>query len=427
MNKEQQTLNDHSWERIFEKYNVIERVNKEGCFLISAKQIKEFREPRLMAKADNHVNLPTVFKKNKLAILPVSRREYYISSIDVYNDIQPINSEIKHVEFPSYIQSLNTRNLSSETMAINAAMAAGVFADFLSEERLVPTVSGRMSTGAFTFTTQSNSGSGYRQISVNNSQIEIDAAFEGYDSLTLVEAKLYLASDILIRQLYYPYRTWIDKLEKKVRTLFFVFSNGIFNLYEYSFTDISNYSSISLVKSARYSMEDTRITTEDIELLASKVKIVEEPKVPFPQADKFGRVIDFCSNLYVQDKRLNNIAADYGFDIRQAYYYSSAAIYLGLVEKKSDSGMTLFSLSKIGRDIFGSNYKERQLALCRKILEHKVFNEVFRISLSKSQPIDVVSIMKDNGLYHVSSDETYKRRAQTIRGWIDWIFGLLEP
>jgi hypothetical protein len=428
MSERKKTKNDVSWDKIFEKYNIQEHISRDGKFIISANQIKEFREPRLMAKTDNYDSLPAIFKEHQLAILPISRSEYYISSIEVYKDIQSIDSEIKHVVFPGYIQSLDTSNLRSETMAVNAAKAAGIFEDFLSEEGLESTVSGRMTSGAFAFKIQSINGNFIHEVSINNSQIEIDSAIEGYDSLTLVEAKLYTAPDILVRQLYYPYRTWADKLRKKVRTIFFVFSNGIFNLYEYSFPDPSNYNSISLIKAMRYSIDDTRITIEDVELLANSINSVPEPMVPFPQADKFERVIDLCSNLYNQNKSLEEIALDYGFDIRQADYYSAAAIYLGLVEKKFDDGITQFSLTEIGKQIFDLNYKERQLSLCKKILEHKVFMAVYKISLDREPAVqDIVTIMKTNYLYNIQSDETYKRRAQTIRCWIDWIFKLVEP
>ena len=428
MSKQKKTVNDINWEKIFQKYDVLDHITSNGEFRILAKQIKEFREPRLMAKADNHESLPNIFKDNKLGILPISRSEYLISSFNLYNEIQKINSEIKQVIFPSYIQSLDAKSLTSETMAINVAMAAGVFEDFLSEEGLVPTVSGRMSTGAFSFTIKSNNGVFSHHISVNNSQIEIDAAFEGFDSLTLVEAKLYTAPDFLIRQLYYPFRTWVNRLRKKVRTIFVVFSNGIFNLYEYHFTDPSDYNSISLIKSMRYSIDDTRITIEDIEKIANELEPVNEPRVPFPQADRFDRVIDLCTNLFNQDKSLEKISWEYGFDIRQAHYYSNAATYLGLVEKNTDTGSALFSLTKSGKRIFSLNYKDRQLALCNRILEHKVFIEVYRLTLQKTPTIqEIVSIMKSNYIFNVRREETYMRRAQTIRSWINWIFSLVEP
>ena len=62
-------LNDAAWERLFEKYRILEAVDREGRFLISAAQIKEFREPRLMTKFDHRVNLPAIFAENHLCIL----------------------------------------------------------------------------------------------------------------------------------------------------------------------------------------------------------------------------------------------------------------------------------------------------------------------------------------------------------------------
>ena len=75
------TLNDKAWEKIFEKYNVLNYVNRIGHFKISANQIKEFREPRLMAKFDHKMNLPEIFLKNNLSILPITRGDYIISKL----------------------------------------------------------------------------------------------------------------------------------------------------------------------------------------------------------------------------------------------------------------------------------------------------------------------------------------------------------
>lgn len=75
MSKQKKTVNDINWEKIFQKYDVLDHITSNGEFRILAKQIKEFREPRLMAKADNHESLPNIFKDNKLGILPISRSE----------------------------------------------------------------------------------------------------------------------------------------------------------------------------------------------------------------------------------------------------------------------------------------------------------------------------------------------------------------
>ena len=57
-------LNDSAWEALFQKYDILSRIAAEGQFFISANQIKEFREPRLMTKFDHRVNLPALFADN---------------------------------------------------------------------------------------------------------------------------------------------------------------------------------------------------------------------------------------------------------------------------------------------------------------------------------------------------------------------------
>lgn len=69
-------LNDTAWENLFDKYHILAEIERNGQFTISANQIKEFREPRLMTKFDHKVNLPTIFAENQLAILPVTRGDY---------------------------------------------------------------------------------------------------------------------------------------------------------------------------------------------------------------------------------------------------------------------------------------------------------------------------------------------------------------
>lgn len=79
--------NDIAWDKLFKKYNIIYNIRQNGFFTISANQIKEFREPRLMTKFDHKVNLPNIFIENDLSILPISRGEYIISTFDAYYKI----------------------------------------------------------------------------------------------------------------------------------------------------------------------------------------------------------------------------------------------------------------------------------------------------------------------------------------------------
>ena len=64
---------NEAWKALIEKYYILDEIEKHGCFHINASQIKEFKEPRLMAKWDSTDALPEVFRKNKINILPNSR------------------------------------------------------------------------------------------------------------------------------------------------------------------------------------------------------------------------------------------------------------------------------------------------------------------------------------------------------------------
>ena len=71
--------NDDAWEKLFTKYDILNQVDMHQKYVITAGQIKEYREPRLMAKFDHIINLPQIFAKNRLSILPISRGSYVIS------------------------------------------------------------------------------------------------------------------------------------------------------------------------------------------------------------------------------------------------------------------------------------------------------------------------------------------------------------
>lgn len=429
MSKSPHSLNDIAWEKLFEKYDILGRIDKHGQYKISATQIKEFREPRLMAKFDHTINLPKIFSDNQLAILPVTRGDYVISHFDAYHKFEENNAPIKRVSLPTYIQSLDSSNIPSETIVLNCAAAAGIISDFLQDEDLISTVSGRMGSGAFDFDIINTRTNAPCQVRVNNSQIEIDAAYEGVKSLALFEAKRDLSKDFLIRQLYYPFRVWQNRVTKPVRPLFLVYSNGIYRLYEYAFQYINCYNSLILVNQKKYSIEDTTIKTTDIQKVLKDAVIVKEPLMPFPQADSFERIINLCELLSEQELSRNDVTEQYAFDVRQTNYYTDAARYLGLVEKRKDATMPVYRLSETGKRILGLNYKQRQLEYCNLILSHKVFKETLRKYFENgNMPTtdEIVQIMKASNLYNVDSDSTFRRRASTIKGWLNWIIGLIN-
>lgn len=430
MSSKPKTLNDKAWEKLFEKHNILRCVEESDLYEITAKQINEFREARLMTKFDHRSNLPILFEENKLSILPITRGSYVIGNFEAYHDFESPVTEINKVVAPDYIQSIDFENITSEATAINVAYLSGILADFIGEETLLPTVDGRMGSDRFDFNIYNKVSSRLQNITVVNSQIEIDGGYEGFDSLTLIEAKNSLSYDFLVRQLYYPFRLWQGKVRKQVRSVFLTYTNGVFNLYEYEFHEPNNYNSLVLVKQKNYTLEQEEIQLGEIISLFNQVPLTEEPAgIPFPQADNFKRVINICELLNENEfLTREEVTYNYDFDIRQTNYYTDACRYLGLVDKERDriEGVKYF-LTDRGKNIFRLNIKNRNLSFVKCILEKRSFNEAFKEYLSELElpsRNEIVKIMEGSGLHNINSQSTYKRRASTISGWINWILDL---
>jgi hypothetical protein len=419
--------NDIAWNLLFGKYHIIDQVDRYGFFEISATQINEFREARLMTKFDHRASLPDLFSKNDLAILPVTRGTYVISRIEAYKVFEQSTDEVESANIPDYIQSIDYENITSEAMAINCAYVSEILADFLEDEALLPTVSGRMSSASFSFIIWNKQMKSDFSINVVNSQVEIDGGYEGIRRIALIEAKNYFSDDFLIRQLYYPYRLWTGKVQKQVIPIFLVYSNGVFSLYEYQFSDPERYNSLTLVKQKNYSIEAADISLEEIVRLLNGVQVAQEPEVSFPQANDFKRIINLCELLLQSDMIMDEITQNYAFDRRQTNYYTDAGRYLGLISKNRFNGEITFSLTDEGRRIIRLPYKSRQLKFVEKILEHRAFNETLKLYLKYAQAPprqEVIQVMHASDLYQVEADSTFGRRASTIISWINWILHL---
>ncbi|MDR3291382.1 MAG: hypothetical protein LBT10_04445 [Methanobrevibacter sp.] len=420
------TLNDDFWKLLFEEYNILSEIEDNGRFAISAKQIKKYREPILMTKFDQSDSKPNIFKENALSLLPITRGDYIISDFISHHETESFSS-YKAISngFPNYIKSIDIRDIYSESVALNTASIIGIIQDFIDDEEMVSTINGRKSSKEFDFYVTKKNGEKL-DISVSNSQMEIDGAYEGHDYLSLFEAKIGYPEDFLIRQLYYPFRAFNNIIEKEIKNIFLFYSNDHFSLYEYSFKDNNSYNSIKLEKHSHYLLYDDNILLNDIINVYESVNIISEPKVPFPQADSFERVISLCEYLKGNKLNKNQISNKYSFNERQSDYYANATVYLGLVEK---FGNGIYSLSKKGKEIFAMPFKEKQLKLVECILKHDVFNISFKYYVKcgeiPSKDI-IVEYMKKSKLYNINSEETYKRRASTIYSWIKWILKLKD-
>ncbi|WP_139423973.1 type II restriction enzyme [Chryseobacterium mulctrae] len=422
--------NDLAWEKIFEKYQILDKVQDNGHTLINSTNINEFREARLMTKFDHKSQLPKLFSDNNLSILPTSRGGYVIGAFDTFKNFNIDDVEVTRIEFPTFLESLDYRFITSESTAINCAFVTKILHDFLEEDNLLPTVSGRMSSSAFNF--KINTLNNLFNVTVGNSQIEIDGGYEGDNSLSLIEAKNYISDDFLIRQLYYPYRLWNNKISKRVKPIFLTYTNGIFHLREYEFTDVEHYNSIILVKQKKYVVQEGTFNIEIIQEILNSIVTVEEPKIPFPQANSFERVINLCE-LLIQKEFITKeeITSNYDFDARQTDYYINAGKYLGVLQIGRDPVTNQIGcyLTNKGKQIFNVNIVDRQKEFVKIIVAHSAFKKTLELYFELGEmpsKNEIIYIMKSSNLYNVDSDSTYFRRASTIIGWINWIMKQIE-
>ena len=419
--------NDEAWELIFNKHKIIEKIINHGHFEIKSSDINKFREARLMTKFDYKSQLPKIFSQNNLSILPITRGSYIISDFSTFKDFEEADIEVKKIDFPNYIESIDINKITSEATALNCAFLTGIIDDFVCDEDMKPTVSGRMSSNFFDFKIQRPKS--ILEINVKNAQLEIDGGYEGVNSLNIVEAKNSISRDFNIRQLFYPFKLWKQKIKKTVRPIFLTYSNGIFHFREYVFEDPLFYNSINLVREKKYTISEGLINYEVIQEILNRSKIIKEPSIPFPQADSFTRIINLCELLFENNELTQNeITENYDFDFRQTDYYTNACRYLGLIEKFQENEVKYF-LSKIGEDIFNLPIANRQKRFIELILSHLPFNKVLHLYFKKGEAPnkkEIVKIMKESDLFNVNSESTYFRRASTIARWTDWILDQIE-
>lgn len=398
---------NEAWKAIIEKYHVLEEVEKNGYFLIKASQIKEFREPRLMAKWDSTDSLPEVLRKNRINILPDSRSSYVLGDFILYQKIPELDEPVtrmKQVELPDY-ETIDINNISSEANAINVLIISGILDDFLETSGNVSTFNGRMGTGCFDFEVDTYRKI-KRKISVNNAQCEIDGGFENEASVVIMEAKNVVHEDFHVRQLYYPYRLWRSRVKKPIRLVFSVYSNMIYRLFEYRFATPEDYSSIELVQAKNYSLQDTKISRQNLLEVRRNTAVktddnMEGTKIPFIQANSMDRVISLLENMYENPMTTQQIAELMDFDLRQSDYYFNAGRYLGLFEKTADDGQKVVSLTALGNRIFRLNYKKRQLKLVELILEHRIFADFFDVMMETGEVPDKKEIADEMRALHV--------------------------
>jgi hypothetical protein len=105
--------NDIAWEKLFEKHCILNRLANNERVSISSAEINAFREARLMTKFDHRSQLPELFAKHRLSILPTSRGTYEIGAFETFCDFNKEDVEITTVGFPTFLESIDYKDITT--------------------------------------------------------------------------------------------------------------------------------------------------------------------------------------------------------------------------------------------------------------------------------------------------------------------------
>jgi len=253
--------NSKSWNKIFSDYKILDHDFEKSPFPLSATQIKiacqKFKETgekevRILCKQDSREDRPDIFQKHGLFLLPVKNGHYNLIKGEGYVDIPEIKKEISVYSSKLDFQLDTAKIGNSEMQHLDYAYAASLIRTFMNDPSLVLTIRGRKYTPDFEFKVMK------QIIKVSSVQTEVDAEYEGRDQVVLIEAKNFNATNVIIRQLFYPFRQWQEQTKKRVITLFFDKTSGedVYSVWQFDFSDPNNYNSIKLVKSDKFRIKE---------------------------------------------------------------------------------------------------------------------------------------------------------------------------
>lgn len=423
--------NDGAWEALFEAHNILDRVNSNGFCELSGSSISKERDARLMTTFHHRIQLPSIFKRNHLTIVPKTRTTYVIGNFESYFNLDtgPLPA-VEEVSLPATLETINPQDLYSESATLMCAHRAGMLEQVLNES-IVLTVTGSMSAGRFSYSLNDLRRNDRFSINVENPQCHVAGGFEGANSFAIVEVTNETVGDFLTQLLYYPYRLWSRKTRKEVVPIYLSYSNEVFSLYRFRFSEPSHQNSIEIDGQWRFQIESNQIELSDIVDIVRRVTVVDEPQdIPFPQADSFSRVIDLLNQLHVVGTlSQEEITANYAFDQRQTQYYATAGIFLDLIDRQQsrEEGVS-YGLTQSGSDIMSQRPAQRNLAIVERILKHRVFHDTVSLYLNqaaKPTADQIVEIMRAANIeLDREGNTTMNRRAQTVLAWIDWMMEL---
>lgn len=417
--------NDDAWQRVCAETNLLEEIKVNGYFYLSSKTLTQIREARLMVKFDFKEQRPSMFREHRLNILPLKRGNYvifpdpknvcyYTFKNDGYetHEPKPYWPKVNLTQLDTLTKELCT----TESDALELAALSSLLSTFCKTSNLKLTTRGRR--GSSTFNIQLPVGKA--QIEVASSQIEVDGIYESDDTVALVEAKMYFHKDFHKRQLFYPFRWLKEKTKKRIVPLLLCYSGGVYQLTEFEIGDqLENF---KLIRQEYFVIQSEQQTQpHNLEVFARyKPTPKEDFGTPFPQADDMDKVIDIVRLAQRGVNGKDKLVELLGFVERQADYYTAAARYLGFTDKDGN-------LTAIGIDLMKRRFRlDRTELIVARMLDRPALRQAIKLLIVKGYDPKKVLLADLEELIREArpgeyADDTYARRARTVRNWLGWL------
>ena len=370
------------------------------------------QEPRLMTKFDARGARPEALRENGLFLLPETNGSYLLLREDGYCDLPAIKSEkIEDFEarFPFPLVSL--RDATSEMSQLDRLFQCKLIEQIIGTDEVYATIRGRRFAPHFEYRVGD-----LGEFCARGIQYEIDQGYETRDEIILFEAKNTTPQDFLIRQIYFPFRVYLDRFGKRVRLFFFNYNatSGVNSFYEYQFVDPQQYRSIQVCDSRHFRV---RFPADAPRTLGDWLKIVPANATnrtwEVPQADDFGKVMDFPLQIAAGCNDAGLMAGAFDFTPRQSSYYRRAAEQIGLVDG--------YNLTDLGREIIELSPRERQEKMIALLLAQPVVRGAIESASRGSGIIGKDGVAASIGKHSLVSGDTIPRRASSVVSWLRWL------
>jgi len=396
-----------AWEKIFAAKQFDPA---QDLHFITADDIKAIsgREPRLMAKMDSSRDLPPVFKKYGYFLLPVKNGEYAIVRGTGFHLIEEAGTPTTHVSRIQFPLTTAGRG-SSEMQYLDYSFNSGAIESVMGKQPLYQSIRGREYSKRFGFSV------GRTPLDVSSVQLEVDSGLEGEDSIVLIEAKIDIPEDFIIRQLFYPYNHFrIVSPEKSIIPVFFTYqpASQTYNFWIYEIPDPGDYNSIRLrdVKSLMILSEDPL----EIEDIKAKGRVAYKDLIP--QANDVEKIIELVFKVSEGTNNYRDVASYFDFEPRQSSYYREAAEALGLLQSKDAT----YHLTEIGQEFVRLPVEQRNVFFAELLTDFSLIKRALELLKKQGElrRVDVEKLIADNSKL---TGSTIGRRADSLMSWLRWM------